>query len=87
MSPDPTPDAYVIAHVREAMATDPRVAELGIEMTIAAGTLVLTGRVDSVQLRDAAAEVASAHAPDLEVRNDLDVIDDGAAPSPPEHLP
>ena len=87
MSPDPTPEAYVIAHVREAMATDPRVAELGIDMIIAAGTLVLTGRVDSAQLREAAAEVARAHAPDLEVRNDLEVIDDGAAPAAPEHLP
>jgi osmotically-inducible protein OsmY len=81
-----TPAAYVIAHVREALATDARVAELGIELTIAAGTLVLTGRVGSEELRAAAADVAAAHADGLEVRNDLDVVEGDAPPAAPEVL-
>lgn len=86
MTGDPTPGPYVIAHVREALATDERVAELGIEATVAGGTLVLTGRVGSEELRIAAAEVARAHAEGLEVRNDLAVVEIDATPAAPEHL-
>ena len=86
MTDDPTPDAYVIAHVREALARDPRVCELGVELTIAAGSLVLTGRVGSEELRRAAGEVARAHGAGLEVRNDLDVVEVDAPPAAPEHL-
>src|SRR3546814_13127243 len=86
--PDRTPDAYVIAHVREALATDERVAELGIELTIASSTLVLNGRVASTAQRDAATAVATellaAQPPDLEVRNDLEVVDADAGPPGPE---
>ncbi|HEY9556761.1 MAG TPA: hypothetical protein VIR58_08500 [Acidimicrobiales bacterium] len=88
--PDRTPDAYVIAHVREALATDERVAELGIELTIASSTLVLNGRVASTAQRDAATAVATellaAQLPDLEVRNDLEVVDADAGPAGPEHV-
>lgn len=86
MSSSPTPEPYVVAHVREALATDARVSELGLEVTVAGRTLVLTGRVGSEQLRAAAAEVAAAHAPDLEVRNDLEVVDVDARPASPERL-
>ena len=86
MTDDAVAPAYVIAHVREALATDARVAELGLELTIAAGTLVLTGRVGSAAQRDAAGEVARAHADGLDVRNDLDVVEADAPPATPEHL-
>lgn len=86
MTSSSTPDPYVIAHVREALAADERVAELGIEMTVAAGTLVLTGRVSSHAQRDACTDVARANAAELEVRNDLDVVDSDAPPAAPEHL-
>lgn len=86
MTSDPTPDAYVIAHVRDALANDERVSELGIETTVAARTLVLTGRVGSQAQRDACTEVARATAPGLEVRNDLDVVESDAPPAAPEHL-
>ena len=86
MTDEPLAPAYVIAHVREALATDARVAELGLELTIAAGTLVLTGRVGSASLREAAGEVARAHAGGLDVRNDLDVVEADARPATPERL-
>ncbi len=81
-----TPAPYVLAHVRDALATDPRVSELGVELTIAQGTLVLTGRVASEALRAAAGQVASEQAPDFEIRNDLDVVDPGSRPADPEPL-
>jgi osmotically-inducible protein OsmY len=86
VTPSPTPDAYVIVHLRDALAADERVAELGIEMTVAAGTLVLTGRVSSHAQRDACTDVARANCADLQVRNDLDVVEIDAPPAAPEHL-
>lgn len=81
-----TPAPYVLAHVRDALATDPRVSELGVELMIAQGTLVLTGRVASDALRTAAAEVAQEQAPGFEIRNELDVVDSAARPADPEQL-
>jgi len=81
-----TEPTYVIAHVHEALATDPRVLEQGIEMTVAGTTLVLTGRVGSAARRDAAGEVAREHAPGFDIRNDLEVVDVTSPPAAPEHL-
>jgi osmotically-inducible protein OsmY len=39
------PDAYVVERIREALAHDSRVAELGIAVTVAADEVVLTGDV------------------------------------------
>jgi osmotically-inducible protein OsmY len=82
----PTPEAYVVAHVREALATDGRVAELGIDVTAAGSTLVLLGRVASTGQRDEAAVVAAERAPGYEIRNELEVVDDSAPPAPAERL-
>lgn len=78
---------YVVAHVHEALATDPRVLDQGIEVVAAAGTVVLMGRVFSQRQHDAAAEVAAEQAPGFAIRNDLEVLDQPSSPGPVEHLP
>jgi osmotically-inducible protein OsmY len=79
-------EAYVVAHVHDALATDGRVAELGIEVTRTGSTLVLLGRVASTAQREAATVVAAEHAPGFEIRNELEVVDHDTAPAPPERL-
>ncbi|HEV3402401.1 MAG TPA: hypothetical protein VG078_11320 [Acidimicrobiales bacterium] len=43
--PDAPAEAYVVEHVRTALAVDPRVGELGIVVTFEDGRLVLAGEV------------------------------------------
>lgn len=85
-TPELTPEPYVVAHVREALATDPRVAALGLEVVATSGVLVLLGRVGTEQQRAGAGEVAVDAAPGYAIRNDLEVVDVSAPPAPPEHL-
>lgn len=86
--PDAEPATYVLAHVREGLAADGRVTELGIEVEVvdARRTVVLMGTVGDATVRDAAAEVAAERAPGWEVRNDLEVLDLHAPPTAPEQL-
>ena len=84
---DRAPDAYVVAHVREALASDGRVAELGLDVTVSGDTVVLLGRVSSAAQRDDAAAIAAERAPGYAVRNELEVVDASAPPAPPERLP
>lgn len=51
------PDAYVVEHIREALAHDPRVAELGITVSVSGGTVFLTGDVATPERKEAVAEV------------------------------
>ena len=80
------PDAYVVAHVREALASDPRTNELHVEVTLAGNRIFLTGEVASDESRRAVAEVVEELAPDREVRNETSVPP-LAAPEEPEELP
>lgn len=79
------PPEYVVAHVQEALATDTRVAELGIGVSVAGGRLFLTGTVSSDEQRDRAGDLAVEVAGDLEVCNDLEVAQLGG-PGVPERL-
>ncbi|MET0727890.1 MAG: BON domain-containing protein [Acidimicrobiales bacterium] len=83
---EPIPEPYVLAHVHDALASDPRVVELGIDVVAAGGTLVLMGRVATAALREAAAQVAAEHAPGFEIRNDLELLDAVSPPAAPEQL-
>ena len=83
---DHTPDQYVNAHVRDALATDPRVVELRIVVEVANGSLVLLGRVGTTALCEAAAEVAAQLAPGYAIRNELEVVDLISPPAAPEQL-
>ncbi|HET6950959.1 MAG TPA: BON domain-containing protein [Acidimicrobiales bacterium] len=79
--PDPLPDPYLVQHVQDALASDSRTLELGVDVTVAGHRLVLTGIVATAGQRAAIAEVVAEVAPDHEVVNELAVMpadEDGA---------
>ena len=79
------PDAYLAAHARDALATDARVAELGLDVTVAGDLVVVTGTVSTPERRAAVAEVLAEVAPGHEVRNDT-IVAGFAEPDVPETL-
>ena len=72
---------YLLAHVEEALAVDPRVSEQGLRASLEAGWLVVRGAVATDERRRAVALVAAEVAPDLRLRNRTEVA---ARPEPPE---
>lgn len=71
---------YLIEKVRERLATDDRVAELELQVSVAGDRLVVSGTVPTEERRAAVAEVAREAAPDHRVVNETEVLDRGAAP-------
>ena len=53
------PEAYLVERVREALAHDPRVAELGIRVRVAGDTVLLTGDVATPERKEAVSEVVA----------------------------
>ena len=84
----PEPDPYLVEHVREALAHDARVSELGVEVDVSGGVVILSGTMTSSERQAAAAEVVHELLPDHVVRNEILVPD---LPEPTdrdiEHLP
>jgi BON domain len=75
---DHVPDAagspeYLAEHIRTALATDPRVHEQGLDVTVIGHTIVLRGTVPTLALRQAAGEVAHELAPGADILNDVEV--------------
>lgn len=68
-------DPYLAQHLHEALASDPRVNELGIEVEIEGETVVLRGTLTSPEQREAVTRVARDVAPDHQVRNETTVKD------------
>ena len=58
--PTVEPDEYLCAHIQDALARDPRVGELGIDVRIRGDKVFLTGAVCSEERREAVAAVAVA---------------------------
>ncbi len=52
------PEVYLVERVRQALAHDPRVAELGISVTVVGDKVLLSGEVATQERKAAAAEVA-----------------------------
>lgn len=85
MTDAPTPDPaegvgvglgaseYLAERIRRALATDCRVHEQGLEVTVSGQTIVLRGAVPTSALRDAAGEVARELAPDAAILNHVEV--------------
>jgi osmotically-inducible protein OsmY len=63
------PPHYQVQRVREALAHDPRVGELELEVTIRAGKVFVAGTVPTDEVRRAVTEVVREVVPDLEVHN------------------
>jgi len=66
-------DDYLAEHVRDALAHDPRVADLGISVTLEPGAVRLSGQVATEERRDAAALVAGEILDGRQVRNEVTV--------------
>lgn len=68
-------ESYLVEHVRDDLATDPRVSELDVNVQIEDGTVVLSGAVASRERQEAASAIARERLPDYQVRNETTVTD------------
>jgi osmotically-inducible protein OsmY len=69
VSPAADEDAYVTAHVHEALATDARVNEPELEVQVVGGRVLVTGVVPTAERHDAVGDVVRECCPGLEVEN------------------
>ncbi|QIS14429.1 BON domain-containing protein [Nocardia arthritidis] len=77
---------YLVAHLRRALAEDPRTAELGVQVTIRGDVVVLGGDVTSDDRREQMETVVRELLPQARIHNDVHVT----PPVPPgdvEELP
>lgn len=81
------PTDYVVGHVEEALACDPRVNEQGLHVAVAGGRVFVTGTVSTQQRRDAVAAIVGELLPEHELRNEVTVSADYPEPAEMEHLP
>jgi osmotically-inducible protein OsmY len=82
---DPLPDAYLLQHVQDALASDDRARELGVDVTVSGRRLLLSGTVATPDQRDAIGEVVREVAPEHAVVNELAVMST-EEPGPTEEL-
>jgi hypothetical protein len=71
--PHDEPKHYLVGRIREALAEDPRVNELNVEATVAAGKIFLTGIVATAQRREAISEVVRELLPGYDIYNETTV--------------
>jgi len=69
-----------VERVREALSGDPRVQELGLDVTIRGSTVVVSGTVSTPQRHDQVPAVVEEVLAGYEVTNATDVVDLGGAP-------
>jgi hypothetical protein len=67
------PPHYQVQRVREALAHDPRVGELELDVNIRAGKVLVAGTVPSKEVQQGITEVVREVLPDLEVHNQTNV--------------
>ena len=66
---------YRVAHIRRALAEDPRTAEMGVRVNVRGDQVHLSGEVTTEQRRGDLEEVLAEVAPDVSVSNDVRVSD------------
>jgi hypothetical protein len=74
------PDDYAIERLRDALATDERVAEMGLDVRIAAGKVFLNGQVSTEERRRMVGVVAGEVLPEYDVHNETVVTELGDTP-------
>ncbi len=74
------PEDYAIEHLRNALATDERVAEMGLDVRIAAGKVFLTGQVSTEERQRMVGVVAGEVLPEYDVHNETVVTELGDQP-------
>ena len=67
------PKQYVIERVHRALAEDPRVSALDVDVTLAGGRVFLTGDVPTQERKDAIAVIVAELLPEHEVCNETTV--------------
>jgi hypothetical protein len=86
----PVPIEHVLIHVRDTLACDGRVGELGLDVDIVADTVVVSGPISTIARRDGVGdvvrEVLRTYGSDLDVRNDTYVTETSAPHREPEQL-
>lgn len=68
------PDHYRVEHLREALATDERVNELGLSVTLRGERVFVAGAVSTPERRAAVAVVVQELLPGAEVHNETTVV-------------
>jgi hypothetical protein len=81
----------ILERIHQALACDPRVAELGLQVTVAADKVFIMGTVETAERQAAVSEIAaevlaSTGETSYEIDNQT-TIDDPAPPGAPEVLP
>ncbi|MET8877403.1 BON domain-containing protein [Nocardia sp. NPDC004604] len=76
---------YMVAHLRRALAEDPRTAELGVQVTIRGDVIVLVGEVSSIERKQQMETVVREQLPQARIHNDVHVTPP-AAPRDTEAL-
>ncbi len=74
------PEDYAVQRLRDALATDDRVAEMGVQVRMVAGKVFLTGQVATPERQQAVGTVATEVLPDYEVHNETVVTVVGDQP-------
>ena len=67
------PKQYVIERVHRALAEDPRIGELNVDVTLAGGRVFLMGDVPTQERKDAIGDVVGELLPEHEVCNETTV--------------
>ena len=74
------PEDYAIQRLRDALATDHRVAEMGVEVQVTGDKVFLTGQVATEARQQAVGAVAAEVLPDYDIHNQTSVTPVGDAP-------
>ena len=70
---EPEPSEYIVERVHQALAEDPAVHELGVQVAVAGSRVFLTGHVGTPERKEAITDVARRVLPDFEVHNQTTV--------------
>ena len=80
------PEPYADQRLRDALAADPRVSDLSLQVHIVAEHVFVTGQVATPERVEAVSEIAARVLPDHVVHNELSLIALADEPAV-EHLP
>ena len=69
------PESYRVQRLREALAQDPRVGALDVQVHVVAGKVFLTGSTATQQRLDSVTAVATEVLPDHDVHNEMVVAE------------
>lgn len=78
----PEPHEYVVGHLHEAFASDPRVSDPYIQASLSGNKVFITGKVPTAARKESITVVAREIASGFEIHNQVTVLEptDTAAP-------